>query len=240
MHFRDAAGPDGVRLYAIGDVHGCLGELKAMFAKIDAEIARDGVDDWRIILLGDYCDRGPDTRGVLDFILARKAADSRIVALAGNHDDGFVDFLETAEQDSLFVNYGGEATARSYGVMLDPRTPGTVLRGRDDLLSAIPEPHIVFMRDLPVSAEFGDFFFCHAGVRPEVPLAEQTRRDLTWIRGAFLDWPALHPKVIVHGHTPSSAPEVLANRVNIDTAAFQTGRLTGLVIDGRDKRLILA
>lgn len=240
IHFRDACGPDGVRLYAIGDVHGCRDLLATMFAKINAEIMRDHVRDWRIILLGDYCDRGPDTRGVIDLILSRQQVDSRVITLAGNHDDGIVEFLQTAEGDSLFTDCGGDATALSYGVALDSRTPGTLRLARDSLAAAMPGAHLAFFSGLPSSAAFGDFFFCHAGIRPGVPLAEQSRRDLVWIRNAFLDHEELHPKVIVHGHTPSRAPEVLANRVNVDTGAVFSGRLTALVIDGRDKRLIHA
>ncbi len=238
IHFKDAAAPEGVRLYAIGDVHGCRDLLAAMFEKMDDEIARDGVTDWRIILLGDYCDRGPDTRGVIDLILERQAADSRLITLAGNHDDGIVEFLQTAGGDSLFTDCGGDATALSYGVVLDTRTPGTLRIARDGLAAAMPEMHLAFFSGLPSSAAFGDFFFCHAGIRPGIPLAEQSRRDLVWIRNAFLDFEALHPKVIVHGHTPARAPEVLANRVNVDTGAVFSGRLTALVVDGRDKRLI--
>lgn len=234
IHFLDARGPQGVRLYAIGDVHGCLDQLSAMFDLIDAELARDRPDDWRIILVGDYCDRGPDTCGVLELIQKRRAADPRVIALAGNHDDGLLTFLETAEERSLFVHYGGPATARSYGVSLDRKD---LPASRDRLLSAIPAHHLDMLRDLPLSAAFGDFFFCHAGIRPGVPLEAQGRDDLTWIREPFLNWPELHPKLIVHGHTPVPAADFLPNRVNIDTAACMGGTLTALVVDGADKRL---
>ncbi|MCC0028759.1 MAG: serine/threonine protein phosphatase [Brucellaceae bacterium] len=237
VHFLDACGPDGTRLYAIGDVHGCIDQLDGMFGLIDAEIARDGVEDWRIILLGDYCDRGPDVRGVLDLIVSRQAADPRVIALAGNHDDGFLQFLDEPRGESLFFRYGGMATARSYGVTLDEHDLRT---SRDRLLAAVPEHHLGFLRTLLLSAEFGDFFFCHAGIRPEVPLREQRREDLTWIRDTFLGWPKLHPRVIVHGHTPAAAAEIMANRVNVDTGAVYGGTLTALVVDGADKRLIHA
>lgn len=237
VHFLDASGPDGTRLYAIGDVHGCIGQLETMLDLIDAEIERDGVEDWRIILLGDYCDRGPDVRGVIETIIARQAADPRIIALAGNHDDGLLDFLAEPRAESLFYRYGGVATARSYGVTLNA---GDLRERRDELLDAVPPQHLDFLRNLPLSAEFGDFFFCHAGIRPQVPLDQQVREDLTWIRDAFLDWPHLHPKVIVHGHTPVDAAELAPNRVNVDTGAVYRGTLTALVVDGTTKRLIHA
>ncbi len=235
VHFLDACGPDGIRLYAIGDVHGCLPQLEGLFSRIDAEIARDGVEDWRIILLGDYCDRGPDVCGVLDLILRRQAADERVLALAGNHDDGFLQFLAEPGPDTLFFRYGGVETAHSYGVALDSGDPRA---RRDELLAALPPGHLDFLRNLPLSAEFGDFFFCHAGIRPQVPLDAQVREDLTWIRGTFLNWPELHPKVIVHGHTPVDAAEIMANRVDVDTGCYASGVLTALVVDGATKRLI--
>jgi serine/threonine protein phosphatase 1 len=104
----------------------------------------------------------------------------------------------------------------------------------------VPEAHLRFLHALPRPATFGDFFFCHAGIRPGVPLDSQDPEDLIWIRDTFLNWPELHPKVIVHGHTPCETAEVLANRVNIDTLAYTSGRLTALVVDGAGKRLLEA
>ena len=106
------------------------------------------------------------------------------------------------------------------------------------LVRAVPESHVRFLRGLRYSASFGDFFFCHAGVRPEVPLERQDPQDLIWIRKEFLNYPGLHPKVVVHGHTPQAEPEVMANRVNVDTGVYYSGALSALVIDGADKRLI--
>lgn len=238
VHYLDARGPDGIRLYAIGDVHGRLDLLRAMHGKIAAEMARDRVADWRIVHLGDYVDRGPDSRGVVRFLIDAAAADPRNLALAGNHDVGFLDFLETPLIDGLFAHNGGAQTALSYGVRLDLSSMAAVRPGHAALVEAVPREHLAFLRGLALSAAFGDFFFCHAGVRPGVPLDRQVQDDLIWIRGAFHNHPGLYEKVIVHGHTPVDEPAVLANRVNIDTGAVFSGTLTALVVDGADKRIL--
>lgn len=240
IHYHDAAAPEGMRLYAIGDVHGRLDCLARMHALIADDIARGRPADWRIIHLGDYVDRGPQSRQVLDFLIDAGARDPRILALTGNHDEGFLDFLADPLSGDLFIRYGGFETAASYGVVLDVLNGEALRASHRDLSAAVPGAHTAFLRALPRCLSFGDFFFCHAGVRPGVALAAQDARDLVWIRREFLDHPGLFDKVVVHGHTPHRAPQVLPNRVNVDTAAFDTGRLTALVVDGRDKRFLVA
>ena len=240
VHYREAAGPQGVRLCAIGDVHGRLDLLQRMHDLVAAEIERDRPADWRLIHLGDYVDRGPDSAGVLDHLARRGAADRRVLALAGNHDLGFLDFLAEPQDDGLFARHGGVETALSYGVAIDFDDPAALRRGWSALNAAVPADHLDFLATLPFSLGFGDFFFCHAGIRPGIALADQSPDDLVWIRQAFHGWTDLHPKVIVHGHTPTAEPGVFANRVNVDTAAWQTGRLTALVIEGTGKRFLQA
>ena len=238
IHFREARAPAGMRLYAIGDVHGRLDLLSAMHRAIATEIARDRPADWRIVHLGDYIDRGPDSKGVLDFVIAARRRDPRNMLLTGNHEAGLLDFLASPEDTSLFVRFGGVETARSYGV--DLLAGGTMAQGRNALIGAIPGAHLETLADLPSSVELGDFFFCHAGVRPGVPLDRQSLHDLIWIRDDFLDHAGLHPKLIVHGHTPQPEPQVLPNRVNVDTRAYASGRLTSLAVDGADKHILTA
>lgn len=240
VEFSKAAGPQDMRLYAIGDVHGRLDCLARMHELIAAEVARDRPADWRVIHLGDYVDRGPQSRQVLDLLVAARARDPRNIALMGNHDEGFLDFLADPAHDRLFVDFGGFDTAASYGVLLDVRSRATLVESHRQLLDAMPDAHFSFLRDLQRSASFGDFFFCHAGVRPGVPLKAQNPHDLNWIRREFLDHPGLFEKVIVHGHTPVREPEARPNRVNVDTRAFETGRLTALVVEGREKRFLTA
>ena len=240
IHFLDARAPDRMRLYAIGDVHGRLDLLERMHERIAGEIARDRPADWRIVHLGDYVDRGPQSRGVIDFLIAACARDQRMIALAGNHDMGFLEFLEEADGGGLFARYGGKETAKSYGVDAQFHSPNALRLTWAELRCEVPGKHRAFMLNLRFSIGFGDFFFCHAGIRPGVPLNRQDPDHLIWIRDEFLDYAGLHPKVIVHGHTMTDAPEVLANRVNVDTGAWRSGVLTALVIDGAEKRLITA
>jgi len=238
IHFLDAKGPDGIRLYAIGDVHGCIDHLREMHALIRAEIIRDRPADWRIIHLGDYVDRGPDSKGVLDLLIAARQADKRVLTLAGNHDVGFLECMAEPDPKGLFARFGGRETARSYGVALDIANPARFRDSCEALARAVPPAHVTFLQNLEFSRAFGDFFFCHAGIRPGIPLDRQDPQDLTWIRDTFLTHWRLHPKVVVHGHTPAPDPEMMANRVNVDTGAFQWGRLTALVIDGAEKRIL--
>lgn len=238
IRFSEACGPEGLRLYAIGDIHGRLDLLKAMHGRIADDLAARRPADFRIVYIGDYTDRGPDSKGVLDFLSASCKQDSRNIALMGNHDEEFLEFLATAKRDGLFACNGGDATARSYGVEIDFSSGRHARAGRDRLLKAMPETHIVFLSSLRRSVTLGDFFFCHAGIRPGVPLDAQDPHDLIWIRQGFLDHAGLYEKVIVHGHTPVARPDIQPNRIDIDTGAFKTGRLTALVIDGGEKTLI--
>jgi serine/threonine protein phosphatase 1 len=238
IHFLDARGPDGLRIYAIGDVHGRLDLLTKMYEAIAEHLESSPVADWRIVHLGDYVDRGPDSRGVLDFLIAAQQRDQRILALAGNHDLAFLEFLTEPDPNGLFANYGGRQTGMSYGVAINFTDPAAFVAHYQALCRAVPPLHRTFLEGLTFSLAFGDFFFCHAGIRPGVPLESQDPQDLVWIREAFLNYPELHPKVVVHGHTPTAEPEVRPNRVNVDTGAFMSGILTALIVEGADKQIM--
>ena len=234
----DAKGPEGIRLYAIGDVHGRLDLLQDMHGLIRADIDRHPTHDWRIIHLGDYIDRGPDSKGVLDFLIHASRHDPRILSLIGNHDDGFLHYLATGDTNGIFALHGGSDTARSYGVEVDYTDPASAKAAYPQLLNAIPQAHIDYIRSMPSSVSFGDFFFCHAGVNPVVALDAQDRDDLMWIRTIFLKWTDPMEKVIIHGHTPQSIVDVQPNRVNLDTYAWKNGKLSAIVIDGPEKRFL--
>ncbi|TJW32212.1 MAG: serine/threonine protein phosphatase, partial [Mesorhizobium sp.] len=148
------------------------------------------------------------------------------------------------DPDGLFMHYGGIQTAQSYGVTLTGggswfgRAEAALRQEHAALVEAVPQSHIDFLRSLQFSATFGDFFFCHAGIRPGIPFENQSPQDLIWIRDVFHDYPGLYSKIVVHGHTPVPEAEVMANRVNVDTLAWQSGDLTALAVDGADKRIL--
>lgn len=238
VHFLDAEGPAGIRIFAVGDIHGRLDLLEAMHARIQEDLASNPPGDWRIIYLGDYCDRGPDTRGVIAHLIAQREADQRVIALRGNHDQSFLDFVGVGDSIRLFERFGGFETAGSYGVNADFSSLQAATATKEKLVANMPAEHLRFLTELPLTAEYGDFFFCHAGIRPGVPLSEQDPHDLIWIRDEFLGDTRLHPKIVVHGHTPVTEPEIMPNRVGVDTGAYQSGELSALVIEGREKKIL--
>ena len=225
VHYREAAGPQGVRLYAIGDVHGRLDLLARMHDLIAVEIERDRPADWRVIHLGDYVDRGPNSAAVIDLLLAPPPLHGmEVVNLLGNHEQMMLAALApraTEEVVAFWMENGGDATLESYGI--DPADMAA--------WDTVPEDHLDFMRACRPSFAAGGYFFAHAGIRPEVPLSRQDVMDLTWIREPFLSWRGRLPAVIVHGHTPAKAPEVRSHRIGIDTGAVYGGPLTCAVFE---------
>jgi len=242
MKLGEARVPDGLRVYAIGDVHGCDHLLAEMHQRIHADLAVGSPTSYRVIHLGDYVDRGPDTRGVIDRVSRLEAADANVVCLRGNHEEMLLDFLAAREADAEanFLANGGVATLASYGIAVGgwraSRRGGDSLATR--LAAQMPSGHRAFLENLPYSTRLGDFFFCHAGVRPGVDLAEQDPFDLTWIRNGFLNTDDDFGAVVVHGHTPHKEPEFCPNRINIDTGAVLGGPLTCVVLEGRDDRIL--
>ncbi len=240
VDFKNARGPDKLRVYAIGDVHGRLDLLQEMHRLIHMENLKSPPFDWIVVHLGDYVDRGLQSCGVINFLINGQRKNHRMLALAGNHDVGFVDFLETGDTYGLFARYGGRQTGLSYGVNIDFSNDLSIASGRNALRAAVPTAHVDFLRRLPRSMVFGDFFFCHAGIRPGIELDRQDPEDLIWIRSEFLDNTTPHSKVVVHGHTPATEVEIRQNRVNLDTGAYASGRLSAIMIDGQNKSFLEA
>lgn len=233
----DARTPEGMRLYAIGDVHGCLEALHDVHRAIEADLGARPVADWRIIHLGDYVDRGPDSRGVLDFLTGRAAGEPRILCLRGNHDEMFVQGLDgAARQRELWLTNGGVETLESYGVGLSDYLE--MLHSGGVAQAIVPAPHREFLDGLLVSARFGDYYFVHAGIDPQLALDEQQNEAQLWIRAPFLESAREFEAVVVHGHTPVSRVEVRPNRLGIDTGAVFGGSLTCLVLEGAEKGLL--
>lgn len=233
-----ARGPEGTRLYAVGDIHGCADLLATLREAILAD--RAGFDGAaRTIFLGDYIDRGPDTRRVIDILLDGSMPDP--VFLRGNHEEMLLHFLADPASGDLWRRNGAIETLTSYGIDIRQMQLGRDLAAAAAALDAeLPARHRAFFAALEPWHREGDYFFCHAGVRPGLPLDAQAPADLTWIREDFLASTADHGAVVVHGHTPAPAPEVLPNRINIDTGAFLSNRLTCLVVEGEERRFIQA
>jgi serine/threonine protein phosphatase 1 len=229
-----------MRLYAIGDVHGCDALLAAIHDAVAADLAERPAADHRIIHVGDYIDRGPDSRAAVERLLRLSEADGRIICLRGNHDALMSGFLAApAEFGATWLHNGADATLRSYGVPVSPGLLGwNYDRLARELLEVLPPGHRAFIDSLRLSVRFGDYFFAHAGIRPGVPLEEQDPEDLIWIRDPFLLNTADHGVVVVHGHTPAEMPEVRSNRIGIDTGAVYGGPLTCLVLEGTEIRFL--
>ena len=222
-------------VYAIGDVHGQRAMLEDALALIEA----DGGPGARIVFLGDYVDRGPDSRGVLELLVAGRAEGRDWICLKGNHDQMAARFLESEPRSPmrmrvgfhwLHERIGGRATLASYAVRV----------GEDDVMgdvhararAAVPAHHVAFLEALPLCHRQNGLFFVHAGIEPGVPLDEQNPDEMMWIRKPFTGDARAHPALIVHGHTAIPAARHHGNRVNLDSGAGHGGPLTAAVFEG--------
>jgi len=241
MWFDEACVPTGMRLYAIGDVHGSDDLLAEVHAEIAADLATHPSETHRIIHLGDYVDRGPDSAAVIERLSRMSAADERVLCLRGNHEEMLLDFLaDPVANGTLWLNNAGDSTLRSYGINADQWRDNSrhMIKLAERFDAALPADHRDFLNDLDYTARFGDFFFCHAGVRPGVPFEAQDRFDLIWIREKFLASDIDFGAIVVHGHTPQHEPQVRPNRINIDTGAVLGGQLTCLALEGNTYRFL--
>jgi len=224
--------PDGRRIYAVGDIHGRADLLAELFRRIDSDLKARPTASPLQVFLGDYIDRGPHSRQVIDLLIARQR-EHDVVYLKGNHEDFALQFLSDPTVLSAWKHIGGLNTLLSYGVT-PARHDEWQSQGQTATAfrRAMPESHRRFIQGLAVSFACGDFFFAHAGVRPGIPLERQSVEDLLWIREDFLLHEEDFGMVVVHGHSPAHEPDIRPNRINIDTGAYATGRLTCLVLNG--------
>lgn len=227
---------DGQLIYAIGDIHGCYDQLRRLLTRIasDAE-EHAGGRTTTLIFCGDYVDRGPASRQVLDALCwLKRRRPFHLQFLKGNHEEVMLGYIHTPARARDWVRFGGAETLQSYGVAPpahdDP--PEAHIAARDDLLERLPVAHLRFLEDLELMVGVGDYAFVHAGVRPGVALTRQAEDDLLWIREEFIEHEASYGRIIVHGHTwDSDQPQVRPHRIGIDTGAYETGVLTALRIE---------
>lgn len=233
--------PDGIRIYVFGDVHG----RSDLFAKLETAIRDDlkasPAARVMIVGLGDYVDRGADSRGVIDRAIAlRREFDT--VFLRGNHEAMFEEFLANpVSYGESWVTQGGFECLVSFGVRVRWNARGDeLLRARNDLAARLSPDHLAFLQSLRLSHQIGDYFFAHAGARPGIALDRQEARDLLWIRRGFSDRDEPFEKIVVHGHTPVQHPYLGQYRINLDTGAYATGRLTCMVLEAERRRFMEA
>ena len=224
--------PRGVRVYAVGDIHGRFDLLEQLLEKIDRDVAARPCPRPVEIFLGDYIDRGPGSRDVLERLIARSKSHETIT-LKGNHETFPLEFLKNPVVLAEWRNFGGLQMLMSYGSQpaMNPDTAEQIELAQK-FRAALPPAHATLLATMPHTFTLGDFFFVHAGVKPGIPLAKQTEEHLLWIKEEFLLSDDDHGKMIVHGHTPVAEPDFHPNRINIDTGAYATGKLTCLVIEG--------
>ncbi|MCZ4272166.1 metallophosphoesterase family protein [Maritalea porphyrae] len=222
-------------IYAIGDIHGQLEMLHTTLEKIE----RDGGKDAKIVFLGDYVDRGENSKAVVELLMNGVQSGKNWTCLLGNHDRMFTMFLEDYPRtdyrlkpgyDWFHKNIGGIETMASYGVQV--HSESRLFQIHEDAKKAVPQTHLDFLTNLPLTHIHGDVLFVHAGIRPGVDLENQHPDDLVWIREGFLDHTAPHPLLVVHGHTTIDAPTHYGNRINLDSGAGYGNPLSTAVFEG--------
>ncbi len=231
--------PPGRRVYAIGDIHGRLDLLGPLADAIDRDDRASEDARTTVILLGDLVDRGPDSRGVLNF--ARKwsqLCDVRI--LLGNHEEMFLNSFYEHGTFRGFLRFGGVQTLASYGLDAETMIDMDFAEIKHRLTRAVPREDRIFMHGFESNVRLGDYLFVHAGIHPKVPLDQQDDHDCRWIREPFLSHKGGLDCMVVHGHTVTALPELHDHRIGIDTGAYESGLLTALRLEGTDRRLIQA
>lgn len=233
--------PPGHRLYAVGDVHGQDELLGDLLAQIEADMGERPSRNVTIVFLGDLIDRGPKSAEVIERLRTYRPVGVRTEFLTGNHEEVLLRILD-GESTLVYdwLRFGGAQCARSYGLSASGLAKMAPAEAVGALRSAIPAEHQSFLASFGDTLRAGDYLFVHAGIRPGVPLGEQAQVDLRWIRGPFLDHPARHDLMVVHGHTVSRDVDEQAGRIGIDTGAYKHGVLTALVLEARDRHILQA
>lgn len=232
----NASIPEGRRVYAIGDIHGRNDLLQQLLAKIVRDDGERGAAESEIIFLGDLVDRGPDSAGVLDTAMQLKEKAGNVRFLMGNHEEVYLAAATGNEKSVRFFNrIGGRETILSYDISRKDYIELNMAQLAERIPALFPREHIDFVSGFEDQIIVGDYAFVHAGIRPGIPLSEQRKKDLRWIREEFLAIEEPHEKVIVYGHTISDDVVEAGNRIGIDTGAYYSGKLTALGLQGSER-----
>ena len=234
-HLEAHAEPPDEVIYAVGDIHGRADLVEALIEKIEDDIAEQPKEG-RLVFLGDYIDRGLQSKQVIDFLLSERVQKLRPIFIKGNHEDAFLNFLSNPQHGPIWAKYGGRETLVSYGIR-----PPRSMSFNDDWIEAhkalqqsLPPSHERFLMSLQLSVRLGPYGFVHAGVKPGVPFEDQNEEDLLWIRDEFLRSKNGFDVMVIHGHTPVDQATNSEFRVNVDTGAYYSGRLTAARISGQE------
>ena len=232
--------PDDCRLYAIGDIHGCVDLLRQIIGLIKDDAAQHPARRFQLVFLGDYVDRGIHSKATIDFLLSELPENMKKVFIRGNHDHHMLQFLEGhLECAPYWFPWGAVATLASYGVpSFGIKASSDLAVLQKDFAAKVPPEHKAFLKATQFFYELGDYYFVHAGVRAGIPLKLQATEDQMMIRDSFLSVTEDFGKIIVHGHTVFDAPVVRPNRISIDTGAYASGHLTALVLQGNKHRFL--
>jgi len=236
----DARAPNGMRIYAVGDIHGRADLLTRLMRLIDEDAEHAPEIRKVIVFLGDYVDRGFQSRDVIEYLSSGVLDRYETYFLKGNHEYAFEMFLSDPTFGPEWARFGGAETLMSYGIQ--PPRSKIDKSGWEQVCAklnqALPLEHRRFLNGLLLFKELGDYLFVHAGLRPGLALAEQNERDFLWIRDEFINDTGAFDRMIVHGHTPISDPHRDHRRIGIDTGAYLTGKLTAAVFAADEVRFI--
>jgi serine/threonine protein phosphatase 1 len=233
--------PEGRRVYAVGDIHGCLTLFDKMLAQLDEDNEARAPANVSLILLGDLVDRGPDSAGVIERAIQLQESGGDVRWLLGNHEEVFLKALSgDPAAMRYFVRIGGGPTIHSYGLKGDEYLGMSFDELSEAFPPLVPERHRRFLETAEEMIAIGDYLFVHAGIRPGVTIDDQRPSDLRWIRDDFLEDGSDHGCVVVHGHTIFDEVQERTNRIGIDTGAYATGRLTAIGLEGTERWYITA
>lgn len=226
----------GERIYAIGDIHGRLDLLDRLLELIAEDTAKRAPSKISLVFLGDLVNRGGQSKGVIDRLVALNKAGPNLVFLKGNHEEILINAYKGDRRSArLLHRVGGRQTLISYGVSPVDYDQSD-LSGLGSLINQnVPKAHIDFLEGFRDWYGNGDYFFVHAGIRPGTPLDQQKASDLRWIRREFLESQQHHGKMIIHGHNITESVDEQRNRIGIDTGAYLTGQLTAIGLEGASR-----